>query len=225
MSGFILGEKSEQSQRFSEEGDRVAVTMIKTKPCYLIGIKTNDKDGYTALKLGFGAVKNIKKPVAGELKKAGIEAPLHFLREVRLEKYGTAFEIVESEGKQGVKIGDKTLIAGQELKASDLFVKGESVDVTGVSKGKGFQGVVRRHGFAGGPKTHGQSDRWRAPGSIGQSTTPGRVYKGKKMAGRMGGETKTIKKLVVVEVAEDHILLKGSVPGAKKGMLEIRPSR
>ncbi len=225
MPGFILGQKSEQSQRFNEEGDRMSVTIVKTAPCYLIGIKTQDKDGYTALKLGFGGVKNIKKPVAGELKKAGIEAPLHFLREIRLEKFTSSVEVVDSEGKKGLKIGEKVFTPGQQLKASDLFQKGDSVDVVGVSKGKGFQGVVKRHGFAGGPKTHGQSDRWRAPGSIGQSTTPGRVFKGKKMAGRMGGEKTTVKNLEIVEVSEDHILVKGAVPGARKGMLEIRPSR
>ncbi|OGK17917.1 50S ribosomal protein L3 [Candidatus Roizmanbacteria bacterium RIFCSPLOWO2_12_FULL_40_12] len=225
MSGFILGEKTDQSQRFTEDGDRIPVTFVRTNPCYLIGIKTKDKDGYQALKLGFGSVKNIKKPTAGELKKAGIEAPLHFLSEIRLDGYEGQFEFIEENGKRGVKLGETTVYTGQEMKPSQLFQKGELVDVTGTSKGKGFQGVVKRHGFAGGPKTHGQSDRWRAPGSIGQSATPGRVYKGKKMAGRMGSATVTVRKLQVVETADDHIVLKGTLPGGKKGLLEVRTSR
>lgn len=224
MSGFILGKKSDQSQRFTEEGERIAVTLVKTAPCYLVGIKTQDKDGYNALKLGFGSVKNIKKPTAGELKKAGIEAPLHFLKEIRVERQPHV-KIIEENGKQGVKVGETTIFPGQEVKASAFFKAGDVVDVTGTSKGKGFQGVVKRHGFAGGPRTHGQSDRERAPGSIGQSTTPGRVYKGKKMAGRMGGMRVTIKNLQVVEAANNHILLKGLVPGTKQSLLEIRPAK
>lgn len=224
MPGFILGTKSDQSQRFTEAGDRIPVTKVTTTPCYLIAIKSHDVDGYSALKLGFGAVKNIKKPVAGELKKAGIEAPLHFLKEMRIEKHG-AIEIVEQDGKKALKIGETVVFPGQEIKASQIFQKGDLIDVTGTSKGKGFQGVVRRHGFHGGPKTHGQSDRHRAPGSIGTGTTPGRVVKGKKMAGRMGSDRVSVKNLEVVEATETHLMIKGIVPGAKQGLLEIRPAR
>lgn len=225
MVGFILGEKQEQSQLFRQEGERIPVTFIKTSPCYLIDIKLLEKDRYIAIRLGFQKTKKINKPKLGTIKKAGIETPLRFLREFRLEKYGTDVKIIEEEGKQGIEIGEQKVFQGQELKPENFFKAGEKVDVSGTSIGKGFQGVVRRHRFAGGPKTHGQSDRERAPGSIGQSTTPGRVYKGKRMAGRMGGKRISVKNLEVVEVKEDGILIKGVVPGAKGGLLEIKSSR
>ena len=111
---------------------------------------------------------------------------------------------------------------GDEIKPTLFFKKGDLIDISGISKGKGFQGVVKRHGFAGGPRTHGQSDRERAPGSIGQTTTPGRVFKGKRMAGRMGGKRATVKKLQIVDVNDDGLVVKGLVPGAIGGLLEVR---
>ncbi|MGB9707446.1 MAG: 50S ribosomal protein L3 [Microgenomates group bacterium] len=221
MMVFILGKKNSQSQTFNEKGERVPVTSIITSPCYLIDIKTPQRNGYFALKLGFGETKKIKKPVQGELTKAGIKTPLRFLKEFRLDKY-KGVELIEEEGKRGIKIKDLKIFVGQQLKASDLFKKGEKVIVSGISKGKGFQGVVRRYGFSGGPRTHGQSDRERAPGSVGQTTTPGRIFKGKRMAGRMGGERVTIKNLPIVEVKENELIVKGLVPGAKEGLLEIK---
>ena len=211
MKGFILGEKSEQSQYFTSEGERIPVTFIKTTPCYLIDIKSQNKHGYNAFRLGFGQTKNISKPQQGELKKAGIKTPLHFFREFRID---SSF-IKDSEGK--VKIGD-------EIKPSIFFKTGDLVQVAGISKGKGFQGVVKRHHFHGGPRTHGQSHGERAPGSIGSTTTPGRVNRGKRMAGRMGGEKISIKNLEVIEVKEDGLLVKGLVPGGKNGLLEIQNS-
>lgn len=227
MSGFILGEKSDQSQIFDEEGNRMPTTMIKTSPCYLIDIKMPNKNGYFAVQLGFGNTKKIKKSVAGQFKKAGIKTPLRFLKEIRLEKKLNVkeedlFVPFEEQGKKGFSIGKNKIFIGDEIKATMFFQKGDLVTVSGISKGRGFQGVVKRHGFAGGPRTHGQSDRERAPGSIGATTTPGRVLKGKKMAGRMGGKRVTIKGLKIIEVKDNSLLIKGLVPGAKRSLLEVK---
>lgn len=207
MKSFILGEKSEQSQIFNDKGERIPTTFINTTTCYVVDLKTPEKHGYFSVKLGFGKIKNIKKPQKVELAKAGIKTPLRFLREFRLEK--------NNLDEMGLKIGD-------ELKPTALFQKGDLVKISGLSKGKGFAGVVKRHSFAGGPKTHGQSDRHRGPGSIGASTTPGRVLKGMRMAGRMGGGRVTVSNLQIVDVQENGIVVKGLVPGPKKGLLEIR---
>ena len=213
MTGFILGEKSEQSQTFDDKNEIIPTTKIKTSPCYLIDIKEPAKHGYFSVLLGFGQVKlgsqnkNIKKPNLGKITKAGVKTPLRFLREFRLDR---------------TKFNEFKLQKGDEIKPTLFFKKGDFINVSGTSKGKGFQGVVKRHGFAGGPRTHGQSDRERAPGSIGQTTTPGRVFKGKRMAGRMGGKRATVKKLQVVEAKDDGLLVKGLVPGAKGGLLEVR---
>lgn len=217
MKGFILGSKIDQSQTFSQTGERIPVTRITTAPCYVVGVTDESRQGYSAVKLGFGKATNIKKPVAGEIKKAGIQAPLRFLREFRVE----SADITEEDGKKGFIVGETKVFIGDEVKPSAVFKAGDKIDVTGTSKGKGFQGVVRRHGFRGGPKTHGQSDRWRAPGSIGSGTTPGRIYKGKRMAGRMGGDQVTVRGLEVVSVTENEILIKGLVPGHRTGLLQI----
>ncbi len=221
MVGFILGEKKDQFQLYNDTGERIPVTFVKTTPCYLIDIKTEDKHGYSSIILGFKQTKNIKKSIQGKITKAGIKTPLRFLKEFRLEKYSDSLKTFEEEGKKGIAFGETKLYVGQEINPPLFFKKGEKAIISGISKGKGFQGVVKRHGFSGGPRTHGQSDRERAPGSIGQTTTPGRVYKGKRMAGRMGGEKVTVKNLEIVEVKEDGIIVKGLIPGAKKGLLEI----
>lgn len=218
MPGFILGEKSEQSQTFTENGERIPTTFIKTSPCYLIDIKEPTKHGYFSVMLGFGQSKNIKKPNMGKLAKAGLKTPLRFLREFRLS---SKVKFQEND-KKGLVIGDHKIQIGDEIKPTLFFKKEDLVDISGTAKGKGFQGVVKRHRFAGGPRTHGQSDRERAPGSIGQTTTPGRVFKGKRMAGRMGGKRVTVKKLRIVEVKDDGLTVKGLVPGARGGLLEIR---
>ncbi len=187
---------------------RVPVTEIEAGPCTVVQIKNEKKDGYWAVQLGFGEkrIKNITKPLQGHLRGATKDkkAP-RFLREVRLES------------EPDLKVGDQIVLA-------DIFTPGDTVSVTGVSKGKGFAGGVKRWSFAGGPKTHGQSDRERAPGSIGQGTDPGRVRKGKKMAGRMGGQQKTIDNLKVVSVNPETntLTVSGPVPGANGRLLVVR---
>lgn len=200
------------------EGTRVPVTRISVGPCVVTQIKVKEKDGYDAIQLGFFSkkAKNVPKPLQGHLKKAlqnsksykASEVLPRYLREVRLNR------------KLDIKVGD-------EVTPDQVLKKGDVIQVTGISKGKGFAGVVKRHGFAGGPKTHGQSDRHRAPGSIGQRTTPGRVFKGKRMAGRMGGESVTVKNLMVVDFDRERneILVSGSVPGARNTLLMIKKVR
>ncbi len=222
MNGFILGEKSIQSQQFLSTGERIPTTFIKTEPCYIISINSPSKRGYGSVQLGFKQTKRMDTSVKGTLTKAGVTTPLRFLREFRINEKRDSAQFTEENGKQTVTLLDKKFIVGQVIKPSDMFAKGDLVLVSGTSKGKGFQGVVKRHGFKGGPKTHGQSDRQRAPGSIGMTTTPGRVFKGKRMAGRMGSERVTFKGLMVVEVAENGIRVKGLVPGSTGGLLEIR---
>ncbi|OGM11608.1 50S ribosomal protein L3 [Candidatus Woesebacteria bacterium RBG_16_34_12] len=206
MLNALLGEKKQMSQTFI--GDtKVPVTFIKVGPCVITQIKTKDKDGYWAIQLGYGSkkAKNISKPLKGHMKTISGQMFPRFLREVRLKE------------EVKVKIGDK-------VKVSDIFSKGDKISITGISKGKGFAGVVKRWKFAGGPKTHGQSDRQRAPGSIGQGTTPGRVRKGKKMAGRMGSETVTVKNLYIVDIdsEKDTLKVSGCVPGAPNSLLVIK---
>lgn len=219
MAGFVLAAKSEQSQIFDETGKRIPVTLLKTSPCYLIDIKWPEVDTYMAVQLAFGQSKNTKKSFQGQLTKAGVKTPLRFLKEIRLNN--VAATKVEEEGKVGIQIGEAKVFIGEEVKPEILFKVGELVKVTGTSKGKGFQGVVKRHGFAGGPKTHGQSDRLRAPGSMGQSTTPGRIYKGKRMAGRMGGDRVSVQNLKVIKIDETGMTVKGVVPGHKNGLVEV----
>lgn len=196
----LVGLKKEMTQIFQENGVVVPVTIIDIKNVYVAAKKTKDKDGYDAVLVGYGKKKNATKAETGKFKQLG------FVPAVSKEaKMTTDFDL------------------GAELKAN-TFAVNDVVSITGNTKGKGFQGVVKRWGFAGGPKTHGQSDRHRAPGSIGQRTTPGRVYKGKKMAGRMGGIIKTVKNLVVVAIDEENglIAVRGAVPGNKGSLVFIK---
>lgn len=189
---------------YDARGRRVGATVIEVTPNFVTQVKTTDgKDGYEAVQLGIGAKKSVRKPQLGHLKKAKVEQKVRWLKEVRMEK---------AEAKEGDTIG-----------VSSVFSKGDAVKVTGVSKGRGFQGGVRRHGFSGGPKTHGQSDRHRAPGSIGAGTTPGRVYKGKRMAGHMGAATVSVRGLEVIGVDKNNNLLtlKGGIPGALGSLVMI----
>jgi len=220
MVGFILGQKDRQTQSYNASGMRIPVTYIKTSPCYLIAIQKPEKQRYFAIKLGFGVANRIKKSTFGEVKKAGIKTPLHFFKEFRLEKHAS-IKSLEENGKSGISIGDNKLFIGDMIDASLIFKIGEKVQVSSFAKGKGFQGVVVRYHFRGGPHTHGQSDRERAPGSIGQTTTPGRVYKGKRMAGRMGGQRVTVKNLIIHELTKDSIAVAGLIPGSKKSNVEI----
>ena len=196
----IIGRKLGMGQVFAENGKAEAVTAIEAGPCVVTQIKTSDKEGYSAAQLGFGEAKRLNSPQKGHLKKLG---QFEYLRE---------FRVADTEG---IKVGDKVDVG--------LFKEGDLVDVSGVSKGKGFAGVVKRHGFAGGPKTHGQSDRHRAPGSIGATTSPGRVLKGKHMAGHMGSNRVTVRHLKVYKADPERnlLLVKGAVPGARNGLVLI----
>ena len=222
MPAFALGKKSASSQQYDKNGERMPTTFIDTSSCHLIDIITPEKRGYFSVKLGIGETKNIKKPVKGELEKAGIKTPLRFLREFRMEDYKENVKAIEEGGKKGIQIGEVKIFSGDVINPTLLFKSGELITVSGTSKGKGFQGGVKRHGFKGRSHTHGASRDERAPGSIGMTTTPGRVFKGKRMAGRMGNDRVTIKNIEIVEVKENGILIKGLVAGAKGGLLEIR---
>ena len=203
MKGLI-GKKLGMTKIFGPDGRDIPVTVIQAGPCEVTQIKTMEKDGYSAVQLGYGdrAEKKTTKPLQGHFKKAGV-APKRYLKEFPLKK------------------GEKVQL-GKEYTVS-IFSEGDLVSVKGVSKGKGFTGVVKRHGFGGGPKTHGQSDRLRAPGSIGQSAYPSRVWPGMKMAGQHGNKNVLIKNLKVVKVDKDKNLLfvKGAVPGARNGIVIV----
>jgi len=196
------------SRVFSPDGDVVPVTVIEAGPCKVIQVKTKKKDGYQGVQLGFGDKRKslLNKPLLKHFSKAKTE-PTKVLKEVGLDK-------------------GEEVKPGQEIKA-DIFSLGEKVDITGTSKGLGFQGGVRRHHFKGGPKSHGQSDRLRAPGSIGGSSFPSRIWKGQKMAGRMGKERITIRNLEIVDLdlKKNIMLVKGAVPGKRNSILTIRKSK
>jgi len=201
----IFGKKIGMSRVFTEDGTSLPVTVIKAGPCQVVQIKTSEKDGYSALKVGFEEIKpqRVNKPLTGVFKNAGVE--LHkYLREIRLEQDAT-----------DINVGDSVKV--------DQFKVGDVVNVRGISKGLGFMGGVRRHGFAGGPLTHGQSDRLRAPGSIGQSSYPSRVLKGTRMGGRTGNKNVTIRNLKVakVDVENNLICIVGAVPGKRNSFLRI----
>jgi large subunit ribosomal protein L3 len=209
MIDALLGRKIGMTQVFNEVGEAIPVTVLELGPNFVTQIKTPGNDGYSAVQIGFKESKKLNKPERGHARKAGTP-PLKHLHEVGGDLDG--------------------LELGQQI-GVDIFAKGEKVDVTvgavgGTmgTKGKGFAGVVKRHGFAGGPKTHGQSDRHRAPGSIGASATPSRVFKGTRMAGHMGNRRATVLNLTVVDVLPERnlLLVKGGVPGAKNGVVVVR---
>jgi large subunit ribosomal protein L3 len=208
MTG-LLGKKIGMTSIFDDSGQVIPCTVIEAGPCFVTQVKTVDRDGYEAVQIGFEPQKErlTSKPDAGRFKRVGVK-PLRFLREFR-----------------GNGVSD--LQPGQEIRVDKVFSKGDTVSVIGTSKGRGFQGVVKRHHFGGGFRTHGQSDRERAPGSIGSSSHPSRVFKGLRMAGRMGGEQVTVRNLTVVGVIADSnlLLLKGSIPGAMNGYVEIRKNK
>ena len=200
LQGF-LGKKIGMTQIFREDGRVVPVTVIQAGPCVVTQVKTKETDGYEAVQLGFGDVKRRNKPESGHLKNSRLS---RYLREVATD--GTnAFEVGQTIGV-------------------DIFEAGEKVDVIGTSKGRGFAGVMKRWNFGGGPRTHGQSDRARAPGSIGGGTTPGKVYKGLKMGGHMGNRRITVKGLEIIEIDTERnlLLVKGGIPGATNSLVQIR---
>lgn len=188
---------------FDERGRNIPVTVIEAGPCFVTQIKTDETDGYTAVQVGFDEVREkiITKPELGHLKGAG--KVLRTLKEFRLNEIND------------LKVGDEINVG--------IFEKGDIVAVTGRSKGKGFQGTMKRHNFSGGPATHGQKDRLRAPGSIGAGSSPSRVWKGMKMSGQMGNETVTVSNIEVIEIRSDKniLLVKGSVPGSRNGILQL----
>ena len=203
MNG-LLGKKIGMTRLFDETGASIAATVIEVGPCTVVQLKTLEKDGYNAVQLGYleKKEKHTTKPLLGHFKKAKV-SPFRVLREFR------DYRIEVKEGDQ--------------IKIENSFSEGEKVHVTGLSKGKGFAGVIKRHGFSGGPRTHGQSDRHRAPGSIGQSAYPKRVFKGLRMAGRMGNRKTTISNLKILKIIPDQnlLVLEGGVPGARNSILQI----
>ncbi len=205
MTEGILGKKLGMTQVFGE-GRTNAVTAIEAGPCTVLQVKTEEKDGYRAAKLGFGEIATKKPGKKGRGKKE-VMPKFKYLREFHLDV-------------------DQKIEPGQKIDVS-LFKAGDLVDVTGISRGKGFAGGVKRYHFRGGPKTHGQSDRWRAPGSVGSNTSPGRVLKGLRMAGHMGDQRVTVSNIEVVSAdpARNLLLLKGAVPGMTNGLVMIRKSR
>lgn len=220
MSGIILGYKQSQSRFFNEAGDSVPSTSISTDSCYLLNIFSKPVNGYSGVQLGFGTKKRSKKSVQGQVKKAGLSHNVKYIKEIRIEDLKGATIKFENNVKT-VVIGQVEYKVGDQLRVEDLFKVGDYVSVCGTSQGKGFAGVVRRYNFRGGPKTHGQSDRHRARGSLGSGTTPGRVFKGLRMAGRMGSDRVTVKNLKVLAVSENNLIIKGLVPGKKGGVIEI----
>jgi large subunit ribosomal protein L3 len=204
----IIGKKVGMTQVFDENGNVVPVTVIQAGPCYVTQIRSAEKDGYTAVQLGFGETKpqRLTQGQLGHLRRNSLPA-LRYLREFRIH-------------------GDVDVAEGSEVKV-DVFATGERVDVIGKSKGRGFAGTIKRHNFHRQPKTHGQSDRERAPGSVGSTTTPGRTFKGQKMAGRMGNERVTAQNLevVVVDAERNLLAVRGSVPGANGGIVMVKPAR
>ena len=205
MSIGLIGRKVGMTQVFADDGTMVAVSVLAIEPNTVTRLRTTERDGYTAIQLGTEAARKLSKPRAGQLKELPKAAQsLGTLREFRVD------DIDEYE-------------LGQTLSIGDLFAPGDDVDVTGVSKGKGFAGHIKRHHFRRGPKTHG-SDHHREPGSIGPGTTPGRVYKGVRMAGHMGDERVTIKKVRVVRTDPDRnlLLVRGSLPGARGSLILVK---
>lgn len=206
MIQTVLGIKGEQTQKFLENGRRIPVTKIHVGDNVVVQIKTQEKDSYAAMQIGFKAAKKPIKSALGHAKKANLTHVPRFIRETRVDGLSDLPDV------------------GQIINISQVFKLGDFVSVTGVSKGKGFAGVVKRHNFRGGPKTHGQSDRHRAPGSIGQTTTPGRVYKGKRMAGHMGTDRVTVSNLQIVDIdtIEKTLYVLGLIPGPKNNLVIVK---
>jgi large subunit ribosomal protein L3 len=204
MTG-ILGTKLGMTQVFDETGQVVPVTVVQAGPCVVTAVRTPDNDGYSAVQIGFGEInpRKVTKPVAGLFEKAGV-TPRRYIAEIRTE-------------------GASEYTLGQEITAT-LFEKGQRVDVTGKSKGKGFAGVMKRHHFKGLSASHGTQRKHRSPGSIGACATPSRVFKGVRMAGRMGAEKTTVQSLTVhaVDTDKNLLLIKGAVPGPRGGLVVVR---
>jgi large subunit ribosomal protein L3 len=206
----IIGKKVGMTQVFAEDGERIPVTVIQVGPNYIVGKRTVERDGYSALIIGFGEkpARLVNKPLLGQYKAANVK-PSRMVRELRLPPE----EVAKYE-------------VGQQLKIADVFQEGAPVDIVATSKGKGFQGVMKRHNFAGGRASHGSMFH-RAPGSIGSSAYPSRVFKGMRGTGRMGGDRVTVKNLQIVKIDADQnlIYVRGAVPGPKTAYLAIRRAK
>lgn len=204
MINGLLGKKVGMTNLFEENGDLIPVTILEVGPCKVVQVKDKEKDGYSAVQIGFSDMKkNVNKPIAGHFKKANLE-PMRHLREVSLTS------------------GESAAVGTVFL--ADIFKEGEYVDVIGTSKGKGFQGVIKRHHFHGSPGSRGTHESFRGGGSIGMHTYPARVLKGKKMAGHMGDERVTVKNIKVVKIVTDKniVMVRGAVPGHNGALIEIR---
>ncbi len=206
MLNTFFGTKLDSSSAFDQKGSRLAVTTIKTNPLTVTQVKSADKDGYWSVQCAIGtkSTKSLTKPLKNHLKGAKMKQAPRFLREIKV-------------------LEEPKLKPGDQIKVTDIFSLNDQVKLTGTTKGKGFTGVIKRWGFHGGPRTHGQSDRQRAPGSIGQGTDPGRVWKGKKMPGHSGAGTKSIRGLQIIKLDADAntIMVTGTVPGARNSLLTI----
>lgn len=215
----LLGIKKGMTSSYDARGRRVGATMVEVPANFVTQVKSMEtKDGYEAVQIGMWPKKSTKKPQTGHFKKAGIDQNLQYLKEIRIKPLKTSSIKNLSETFQNSL---ENTTPGQKIELGQVFQIGDAVKVTGTSKGKGFQGGVKRYNFSGGPKTHGQSDRHRAPGSIGAGTTPGRVYKGKKMAGHMGVDTVSYTGLEVIALdkSQNLITIKGGVPGPVGGLV------
>ncbi len=205
MTIGILGRKLGMTRIFDEDGKAVPVTVVEAGPCPVVGLMTDERDGYRAVQVGFGDLKphKVNKPMKGEFQKAGVE-PRKWLREFRVDDL------------DGYEVGGELNVT--------LFEVGEKVDVTGTSKGKGYAGFIKRHNGNRGPQSHGSSKFHRKPGSSGGSSYPGRVFKGQSMAGQLGNETATVKNLMVAGIDEENhlLLVKGAIPGARNGLVVVR---
>lgn len=221
----ILGRKIGMTQVFGPTGEVIPVTVLQAGPCIVTRVFTPEQDGYSAVQLGFEEVpvRKLTLPFRGHLDKA---------YEALREQTDLSPAVQERLGQQDQRVrhirefpvDDPASCAVGNVVSVEMFQAGQLVDVTGTSKGRGFAGVVKRHGFRGGPRTHGQSDRLRAPGSIGGGTAPSKVWKGQRMAGRMGGKRVTVQNLEVVEVIPEHhlLLVQGAVPGANNGLITVK---
>ena len=200
----LLGRKLGMLQVFDDQGRLRGATALEVGPCWVTQVRTEEKDGYAAVQVGYGEKKKLNKPASGHLAASGVPNLRH---------------LAEFRATGEVSLGDQI--------GAEIFEQGELVDVTATSKGRGFQGGVKRHHFRGGPKTHGQSDRHRAPGSIGAGTTPGRVFKGTRMAGHMGAARTTVRNLEVIGRNEERgvIFVAGTVPGPPGGLVRVRHAR
>lgn len=201
MIGLIC-KKKEMTQIFEDDGTVVPVTIVEANPCIVTQVKTEEKDGYSAIQLGVGKKRRITLPIKGHLKKSKLKTAKDFF-EFRVHQ------------PRDYKLGQKLDV--------NIFSEGETIDVSGFSKGKGFQGVVKRHGVSGGPETHGSTSH-RVPGSIGASATPGRVLKGKKLPGRLGGKRITVKNLRIIKIEKDNnlIAVKGAIPGSRNSIVLLK---